>query len=182
MKKLHVWSLAVMVFASALCLAQDAPKAGAPGGAAGGAAGGGDGGGRGGRGGPGGGRNFDPAAMAKFMQERIGATPEEWTVIQPRLQVVMEKSQALRELSGGRFGRGGRGGPGGAAAPAAPAEVAAVDKAIEGKDPAAIKTALEAFRKVRTTREDDLKKAKTALREVLSVSQEARLVTMGTLD
>lgn len=179
MKKLHVWSLAVMVFASALCLAQDAPKAGAPGGAAGG----GDGGGRGGRGGPGGGgRNFDPAAMAKFMQERIGATPEEWTVIQPRLQVVMEKNQALRELSGNRFGRGGRGGPGGAAAPADPAELAAVNKAIEGKDPAAIKTALEAFRKVRTTREDDLKKAKTALREVLSVSQEARLVAMGILD
>lgn len=138
-----------------------------------------------GPGGPGGGRgqrgNWDPAQMQERMlarfQETLKATPEEWQVIQPRLKDVFEKQRAAREMGGmrGMFRGPDRQGE-------QVAEVAALEKAIEGGDAAAIKTALEAFRKARAAREADLTKAKDALREVLSVAQEARLALMGTLD
>ncbi len=135
----------------------------------------GDGGGRGGRGGRG---NWDPAAMRQRMlermQEMLGATGDEWTVIKPRLEAVMEKQQATRELQAGRFGRRGDSAP--------PAAVADVEKAIADGDAAAIKAALDALRKQRAEKEAELTAAKNQLREVLSVAQEARLVLMGTLD
>lgn len=183
MKKPMILSIAALALSSALCLAQDAPTpAAAPpaapaGGHQGPPGGGGPGGDRGGRG------QWNPEQMQQrmmdAMKDRLAATPDEWKVIQPRLQTVMEKERALRELSsrGGMFGRRGPQGTDNT-----PAEVAALDKALEAKDNAAIKTALEALRKVRTAKEADVTKAKTALREVLSVSQEARLVAMGMLD
>src|SRR5688572_15953944 len=50
---------------------------------------------------------FDPARMAEYMKERMGATDEEWKVIEPKLTKVME---ARRESSPMVFGFGGRGG------------------------------------------------------------------------
>jgi len=153
--------------------APPAPPAGGPGG--GGPGGGGPGGGR---------RNFDPAQMQqRFMtsiKETLAATPEEWQVIEPRLTTVLEKQRASRELQGGRnMFRGRQGGP---QQPEQPAEMAAVDKAVEAGDAAVIKTTLDALRKARTDREAEVTKARTALREVLSVGQEAKLVVMGILD
>ena len=129
---------------------------------------------------PGGGR-WNPAEMQqRFMtaiKEQLKATDEDWKVIEPRLKAVMDKEQAARQLSsrGGFFRRGGQNDQ-----PAA--EVAAVTKAIEGGDAATIKTALAALRKARTDREAETTKAKDALREVLTVAQEAQLVLNGLLN
>jgi len=172
--------LSGLCLTAAVVLAQPAPPPEGGAGAGGPPPGEGPGGG-----GPGGGRGqrWDPAQMQERMlarlQETLKATPEEWQVIQPRLKDVMEKQRAVREMSGmrGMFRP-----PQQQQAPDQQAEVAALEKAIEGGDAAAIKTALEAYRKARTAREADLTKAKDALREVLSVGQEARLVLMGMLD
>jgi hypothetical protein len=70
------------------------------------------------RGGPGGRGNFDPEQIrqqiAQRMKERIGASDEEWSVLQPKVEKVMQLQR--RTASGGGmgmlFGRGGRGGGG----------------------------------------------------------------------
>ena len=81
--------------------------------------------GGGGQGGPGGGRgNFDPAQFRQRINERMkefmGASDEEWMVIQPKLEKVMDLQ---RQTVGGR-GMGalfrGRGGPGGGGGPGGP--------------------------------------------------------------
>lgn len=84
----------------------------------GGGGGGGGGEGRGGR------RNFDPAQIREVMMGRLredmGATDDEWKVIEPRLMKVVElqfRSGAggmggLGRMFGGRGGRGGQGGQG----------------------------------------------------------------------
>src|SRR5436190_4496263 len=94
----------------AAAMAQDAPRGGGGGGGNGGDAGGGGGGGRGGR-------NFDPQQMRdRFEQnikEQMGATDDEWKVLQPKIEKVFT---AQRDARGGGFGFGGgfrRGGQGG---------------------------------------------------------------------
>ena len=78
----------------------------------------------GGQGGPGGGRgNFDPEQFRQRIFERIketmGATDDEWAVIQPKIEKVQQlQRQTSRGGAGmgmlfGRGGRGGGGGPGG---------------------------------------------------------------------
>src|SRR3954471_6899566 len=66
--------------------------------------------------------NFDPAAMRERMlngiKERLGATDEEWKVLQPKIEKVMTAQRDSR-TTGGRGGRGGdRGGNTTNAAPA----------------------------------------------------------------
>lgn len=170
--------LCVVGLAVASVFAQDPPPppAGGPGAPAGGPGGG--------PGGPGGGRGgFDPAQfrqrMMQGIKERLGAKDDEWQLIEPRVTAVFEKQQALRELQGGR---GMFRGPQGGQQREQPAPVAAVEKAIEGTDAAAVKTALEGLRKARTDAEAEVAKARQALREVLSVKQEAQMVLMGVLD
>ena len=81
--------------------------------------------------GPGGfgGGNFDPAQMQQQMrqgtldQDRLSlaiTNDDEWAVIQPLIQKVMDAQQALGNAGGmgGRGNRGGRGGPGGIGAQA----------------------------------------------------------------
>src|ERR1041384_6457254 len=84
--------------------------------------GGGGGGGKGGRSGRG---NFDPAAMQAQMMTRIkdqlGATDDEWKVLQPKVEKVMTASREARfggmgAMFGGGRGQGGPGGGGGGAA------------------------------------------------------------------
>ncbi len=80
------------------------------------------------RGGNRGGRNFDPARMQEMMlqrmQENLGISNEDWAVIKPKVQAVMQAQMKTRAggmmgMMGGRMGgrRGdgpeGPGGPGG---------------------------------------------------------------------
>ncbi|MCE5228403.1 hypothetical protein LLG95_02240 [bacterium] len=155
-------------------------------------------------------RQFDPAQMQQRMQEmqqrrmeqmktRLNATDDEWKAIEPLLQNVMK---AQREATpgrgmmgmGGRRGRGmggpeGQGGPQGGPAPQAAQaqempERAALQTAADDPNakPEDIKAKLKAYREAMAKKQEALKEARNKLREVLSASQEAKLVLDGTLD
>lgn len=160
---------------------------------------------RGGRQGRG---QFDPAQMNQWMMQRmkeqLGATDDEWAVIEPRLEKVQTLARDARGGGmGGMFGRGQFGGPGGlrgqpgGAAPQPPqgaqptAPQSAVSKAAEdlrttlgdqNSTVAQVKEKLTAYRAEREKAREELSKAQEDLRSVLSVKQEAQLVLMGLLD
>jgi hypothetical protein len=181
---LGVWGI---IAALSLCggslLAQD-DNGGGPGGP-----GGPGGGGPGGPGGPGGG--FDPAQFQQRMldqtRQNLDVTnDEEWAVIQPLVQKVME---ARREAGngGGPGGPGGRGGPGGPGGPGgfgaqASEEHQALQKAVDEKASVAqIKDALAKYRAARKDKQAKLEAAQANLKKVLTIVQEAQAVLMGLL-
>lgn len=176
-RKLAVFTFAALMFAfGSLAMAQQ-----------------GGGGGRGNRGGgqgggPGGG-NFDPAQMRQRMMDRmkeqLGATDDEWKVLLPKLEKVME---AQRNARGGAFGgmMGGRGGRGGDQAPTTTLGKAAQElrATLENKDAKAddIAAKLKAYRTARDEAQAELAKAQKDLKEVLTLRQEAQLTLSGTLE
>ena len=82
------------------------------------------------------------------------------------------------QARGGRSG-GGRGGrTGGFGGPTNP-KVEALQKAVESGNEGAIKSALEAFRRERDSKQAALEKAQDELRELLTVKQEGKAMTMG---
>ena len=138
--------------------------------------------------------NFDPAAIRERMlngiKERLGATDEEWKVLQPKIEKVMATQRDGRT---GGFGRGGRGGDrGGNNTNAAPAgEQSAVAKAsadlraaLDDKTTSAeeITKRLTALREAREKARADRAAAQKELKDVLSARQEAVLVSSGLLD
>lgn len=138
---------------------------------------------------------FDPEQMRQRMmerlQERLGADDEEWTVIGPRLEKVMELSRELRGPGMmALFGRGRR--PGGRGPGAedegerSPVVEAAqgLQSALEDSsaDASTVKERLTEYQAAREKVRQQLTKAEQKLREVLTVRQEARLVLMGTLE
>jgi hypothetical protein len=148
-------------------------------------------GGRGARGG-----QFDREAMqqriAQIMRERLGASEEEWAVLGPRIQKVMALRQQTAVRGGfGDFG-GRRGGPGAggdaqrdqADQPPVVATSARLRELLddESTDAATIKAAMQALRDARVKAQQELIEAQTQLRELLSLRQEATLLTMGMLD
>lgn len=149
--------------------------------------------------GRGGNGNFDPAQFQQRMMERIREqmdvkNDDEWKVIQPRVEKVME-ARRLVGFGGGGFGRGGRppggdnnapggndqGGRRGFRGEPSP-EAEALQKAIESKASAAdTKAALTKFRAARKEKQANLEKAQAELLKVLSVQQEAVAVLAGLL-
>jgi hypothetical protein len=145
--------------------------------------------------------------MNEHVKTALKASDEEWAVIQPLLNNVQDK---MRETMLGRFGGGprperGGGGPrengqngGGGERPeraerpnrpdrppsATSAPVEALRTALESTSTSntEIKAKLEALRQSRQKAVDDLAKARTELKSVLSLRQEATLVMMGMLD
>ncbi|QOV89191.1 hypothetical protein [Humisphaera borealis] len=154
---------------------------------------------RGGRG------NFDPAAFREQMnqrtRERLGASEEEWKVLQPRIEKVQTAQRNYSSSGRGGFG-GGPGGPpggpggrtrGGDAQPAGattPAEspvakAAAELRAVtENKEAAAadVKAKLDAYRAAKAKAKEELALAQKELTELLTPKQEAVMVSMGMLD
>jgi hypothetical protein len=146
---------------------------------------------RGGRG------NFDPAQMrAQYMERlktQLGASEDEWKVLQPKVEKVMDAARAARNDSG-RFG-GGRGGrPGGdtnatptpPATPATPVAQAAQElKTVaenKASTPEECAQKLAAFRAARDKAKGEVTAAQKELKELLTPKQEAILVSSGTLD
>ncbi len=122
------------------------------------------------------------------LKERLGATDDEWKVLQPKI----EKVNTARRSSFGGFGGGGgrRGGNNGDAA-ATPTEQSPVQKAsadlrtaLENKDAPAedIAKKLAALREAREKARAEVTAAQKELKEVLTQRQEAVLVTFGMLD
>jgi hypothetical protein len=145
-----------------------------------------------------------PEEFRQRMNERLKAslkaTDDEWGIIQPLLEKVTTKQ---REASSGRFGgfggggggRGGDRGPGGGgqgggggdqnrADRPGSAESQALRTALESEStsPEDIKAKLAALREFRKKAAAELATAREDLRKVLSVRQEATLVTMGILE
>ena len=129
------------------------------------------------------------------MRESLGASEEEWKVLQPRIEKVQRLSGQSR-FGGmrGMFGRGRRGGRGGdrqrrdagAARPQSDIQkkTQALRKVLENKDSKAadIKAGLKALREARVKARADLAKAQKGLREVITLRQEGQLVLWRLLD
>ena len=168
--------------------------------------GGGEGDRRGGdrRGGDRRGGNRDPEEMRKRfeefrkrmsdrMREQLGASEDEWKVLQPRIEKVQTLQRQSRGTRFGMFGgrtRGRR--PGGDRQegqadenqPDIQKKSQALRNILEDKasQAGAIKAALDAYRKARDKSALELATARKQLREVVSVRQEAQLVLMGILE
>jgi hypothetical protein len=155
-----------------------------------------------------GGPQFDPAQMRQMMEQRmqemLGATPEEWKVLGPR---VMKVQELTRQSAGGGpgmmfgpMGRRGAGGPGmggpggdrpGGRGMGMNRELTEVEKIQEELQtllenttatPEQIKQQVTKLRAAREKAKQELAKAQQDLRQVLTVRQEAQLVLMGMLD
>lgn len=143
--------------------------------------------GRGGREGGRGGdrrRRFDPAQMeARMMeriQERLGASDDEWKAIGP---LVKDVSAKQRDLRGARGFMRRRRNEGEDQAPEAKSASDLLEEAVENNSSSeVIKTRLDAYRKEQAQKEEALEAAQEKLRGVLTVKQEASLVLMGMLD
>ena len=150
----------------------------------------------------------DPAQMQQWMEQMrqqradrmkqaLGASDEEWKVLQPRI----EKVQTLTRQTQGGGGMGfmmmggRRGGPQGdrpqgdrpqSDRPQSAVETAgaALQKVLDNKEAKVeeIKAALTALREARAKAKAELETAQKELREVITVRQEAQFVTMGLLD
>jgi hypothetical protein len=128
-------------------------------------------------------------AFLKDLQEPLGATDDEFAVIRPLLEKVVD---AQSEAGGGRA-RFRRFGPGGQqnnnsqnTQPLSPVDQATTDLQAAIDDPNSnsdvIKTRLDTLRQVKSKASQDLTVARDALRAVLTVRQEAVLVDRGVLD
>jgi Spy/CpxP family protein refolding chaperone len=141
--------------------------------------------------------NFNPEEfrqrMAQRMKETLKVTDDEWAVLQPMVEKV---TNAQRNAMGGFGGFGGRGdrGPGGPGGDGnrgggtsdrpGSAERAALRTALESDSTSAedIKAKLEAVREVRKKQAAELAAAREELKKVVTVRQEAVLVSMGILE
>ncbi len=128
--------------------------------------------------------------MSDALKTALKVTDEEWTVLKP----LVEKVQTAQREAGSGRGFGGRGGPGrggdnaGGTQPAdtrpGAAESAALRTALESDSTSAddLKAKLAAVRAVRKKGAADLAVAREELKKVVTVRQEAVLVSMGILD
>ena len=118
------------------------------------------------------------------MRETLGATEEEWTVLEPKLEKVQNLS--MEAAGGGMMGMGmfvmGMGGRGGESEVVKAFQ--ALAKVLKDKDaaPGDIRSALQALRDARAKAKAALEEAQKELRSVLTLRQEAQLVQMGLLD
>ena len=150
----------------------------------------------------GGDRSRNPEDFRKMMAERmktqLKVSDEEWGVIQPLIEKVMSKQ---RDAGGSRFGGGPSRGPGGSpggGTPPAPggssdsnrseragtAEREALRAALENEStsPETLKAKLAAVREIRAKATAELAAAREDLKKVLTVRQEALLVSYGILE
>lgn len=186
-----VLAVVVLAAAASTSFGQQAPP---PGGNQG--AGGNQGGAGGGRG-----NRRDPAQMRQQMNDRmkelLGASDDEWKLLQPQIEKVQTLQRAATSRSGfsllfnngnNNGGRGGRFRGGQQPDNTPPSAVEEKSKeltaAIENKDtkPEEYKAKLAAYREARNQARADLGKAQESLREVVTVRQEAVLVELGLLD
>jgi hypothetical protein len=151
-----------------------------------------DQGGPGGPPGGGGGRgNWDPAQMQQRMlagvRDRLDIKDDtEWKAIEPLVQKVMDlRREQMGAGMRGAFGRGGRGGdqaggdrPRFGGEPSAE-ETALADAIKNNASKDDLKTKMAAYRKVKATKETELKAAQENLKKVLNTKQEAVALEMG---
>jgi peptidoglycan hydrolase CwlO-like protein len=189
-KSLMTMLLAVGLMGSLVALPANAQQDNGGGGGNGGGQNGGGGGGGRQRGGPGGGFN-----MQQMMQNRLdrikndlGASDDDWKALEPKISNVMQlqfQNQMARGRGFQRRGGGNNQDPN-ANTPTNPIQAAMreLQTTLDNKDatPEQIKSKLEAVRDARKKADENLKKSQDDLRELLTVRQEAVLVSNGILD
>jgi hypothetical protein len=146
------------------------------------------------------GGDFDPAQFRQRMMDRLkeqlGSSDDEWKVLQPKVEKVMNAQRDARSGGGGGVGfffgggggggRGRDGGGGGGDQPQTPVAKASADlrSGLENKDLPAEEIArrLTALREARNKARDELTKSQKELKELLTQRQEAMLVMAGMLE
>jgi hypothetical protein len=141
---------------------------------------------------------MDPEQMKKMMEdfrkqaetrlkESLGATDDEWKVLQLKIEKVTNLSSQLRAGTGMRgvvvMGAWGAGpGPDQQSDLAKKAE--ALRNILKNKDAKIedIQAALKDYREAKAKVKEDLEKAQKELKEILTVKQEAVLVSAGMLE
>jgi hypothetical protein len=160
-------------------------------------AGGGGGAGFGGGGqgfGGGGGAGFDPTQFLQMAVDNMRDTlvvtnNDEWSIISPKLLKVMQLQMQERMVGMGAMARSfGAGGGGGmrrltALAGATDPLEDELQQAIDNKVPTAqLKAAMAKLRASRKAKQDEKIKAQGELRDLLTIRQEAILLSQGLLD
>jgi hypothetical protein len=128
--------------------------------------------------------------MGERVKEQLGCSDEEWKIIGPRWSKVQtlsfqSRARGMMGMFGGRGGRpgGGRGGPQGRELTGAAKIQDELRTLLDGSpSPDQIKAKLTQLRQAREKDKQELAKAQQALKQVLSIKQEALLVVMGTLE
>ncbi|MCE5327715.1 MAG: hypothetical protein LLG01_15020 [Planctomycetaceae bacterium] len=128
--------------------------------------------------------------MTDRLKQSLGiANDEEWKALQPKLEKVMTlRGQAMGFGGGRNRGNRNRDNNAGENAQQPQSDVAKasaeLQKVLQNKDakPQEIKTALDALRTARAKAREELVKAQKELQEVLTLRQEAQLVSMGMLE
>lgn len=129
--------------------------------------------------------------MEDRLKTALGATDDEWTVLEPKIQKVQEAQRAMYVGRGGMTGRRRRGGNENDTQSQDRPQPSAVQQkaqdlqeALNNKDtsPADIKAKLAALRDARTQAQAALTAAQGELRDVLTPRQEAVLVMYGILN
>ena len=148
------------------------------------------------------GPDMDPAQMQQMMQQRMkdsireqfAVTDDaEWKVIEGRLTKVLQlKTESMFSNMGGMRGMMGRNrgedgqaaGPRGFPGSSKPSpEAEALQHAVDSNAPAdQIKAALDKYREARKKQQVEVANAQEQLKQVLSLRQEAILVSMGLVD
>jgi len=139
--------------------------------------------------------NFDPAQFRQRFEdnvkEQLGASDDEWKVIQPKLTKVFDARRASMGGMRGMFGRNrDRGGDSNNNAAdntnRSPLELAQreLQQVLDNKDatPDQIAAKLKALREARDKAHQELVTAQKDLKEILTPRQEAVLVNMSMLD
>jgi Spy/CpxP family protein refolding chaperone len=126
----------------------------------------------------------------KRLQELLEATDEEWKLIEPKIEKVRELARLTGEgpavpgMMMGRYGGFLRSRDPNTPQPELEKKTQALRSLLGKKDarPEEVTSALKEYRAARAKALEDLAKARQELRELLSVKQEAQLVTMDLLE
>ncbi len=118
--------------------------------------------------------------MMERTKKQLAPTDEEWTVIEPRLSKVIKLS-AENSLGGLRTMFGSQGGRDKSGVEKVAEELQTVLKSGQAS-PSEITDKLTSLRKQKEKVQSELITAKSELRDILTLEQEATLVIMGLLD
>ena len=125
--------------------------------------------------------------MDAMLKESLKASDDEWTVLQPLIEKVQTKQRdamasRFAGMIGNLFGGRGPGGPGGDRAGSPESQALRTTLENTSATPEDLKAKLTALRDSRKKVEAEMEASRAELRKVVSVRQEAVLVSMGILE
>ncbi len=130
--------------------------------------------------------------MSERMKEMLGASDDEWKVLQPKIESIQQRQRESSGMGGMMMMFGGGGG--GFRPPGAPADdqpksdvrqkTADLRTVTDNKDakPQEIKAKVDALRAAREKARAELQKQQGELRELITIRQEAILLTLGVME